>query len=155
MFLCDLQSSFHKSLKYDCQETNVDSYRESSNLTLNYHHSHGQATPGKQPLSCQCTSSRTQLWMCNCMHTHTHAHLLQLARVVFFLPTRGTNTLFALCGGGCKWWWQLYICGDGGGGCSLIMVVKTVSKPTQVTNRTQNSSEEAGLWWVSLLHHST
>ena len=39
---------------------------------------------------------------------------LQLALVVFFLPTTGANTLLALvqlalCGGGCMWWWYKYV----------------------------------------------
>ena len=39
-------------------------------------------------------------------------HPLQLALVVFFLPTTGANTLLALvqlalCGGGCMWWWYM------------------------------------------------
>ena len=37
-------------------------------------------------------------------------HPLQLALVVFFLPTTGANTLLALCGGGCMWWYiHIYI----------------------------------------------
>ena len=41
-------------------------------------------------------------------------HLLQLALVVFFLPTTGANALLALvqlalCGGGCMWWWYIYV----------------------------------------------
>ena len=59
-----------------------------------------------------CFSSSS--WRKYSTYTCGGHHPLQLALVVFFLPTTGANTLLALvqlalCGGGCMWWWYIYV----------------------------------------------